>query len=90
MKRLVKENIGVEQKDHKEIFFTALAFKIKRESRTGAQMGAFMKAMSMREFFHAPALVRNLRPGQSLLVTETAPRKPLRAVGISATLDTGW
>jgi hypothetical protein len=29
-----------------------------------------MKTISTREFFHAPALVRNLRPGQSLLVTD--------------------
>jgi hypothetical protein len=29
-----------------------------------------MKTISTREFFHAPALVKNLRPGQSLLVTD--------------------
>jgi len=29
-----------------------------------------MKTVSTREFFHAPALVKNLRPGQSLLVTD--------------------
>jgi hypothetical protein len=29
-----------------------------------------MKTISTWEFFHAPALVKNLRPGQSLLVTD--------------------
>ncbi len=29
-----------------------------------------MKTISTREFFHAAALVKNLRPGQSLLVTD--------------------
>jgi hypothetical protein len=29
-----------------------------------------MKTITTREFFHAPALVKNLRPGQSLLVTD--------------------
>ena len=29
-----------------------------------------MKTISTREFFHAAALVKTLRPGQSLLVTE--------------------
>jgi hypothetical protein len=29
-----------------------------------------MKTISTREFFHAAGLVKNLRPGQSLLVTD--------------------
>jgi hypothetical protein len=29
-----------------------------------------MKTISTREFYHAAALVKNLRPGQSLLVTD--------------------
>jgi hypothetical protein len=29
-----------------------------------------MKTMTTREFFHAPALVKSLHPGQSLLVTD--------------------
>jgi hypothetical protein len=29
-----------------------------------------MKTMSTREFFHAPAVVKSLRPGQSVLVTD--------------------
>jgi hypothetical protein len=29
-----------------------------------------MKTISTREFFHAASLVKNLRPGQSLLVTD--------------------
>lgn len=28
-----------------------------------------MKTLSMREFFHSPALVRSLQPGQSMVVT---------------------
>jgi hypothetical protein len=46
-----------------------------------------MKTISTREFFHAPALVKNLPPGQSLLVTDNgnpnftvtkAGRRPLK------------
>ncbi len=29
-----------------------------------------MKTISTREFFHAPGLVKSLRPGQTLLVTD--------------------
>ena len=29
-----------------------------------------MKTISTREFFHAPALVKSLQPGQSLIVTD--------------------
>ena len=29
-----------------------------------------MKTVTTREFFHAPGLVKGLRPGQSLLVTD--------------------
>ena len=29
-----------------------------------------MKTVTTREFFHAPALVKGLRPGQSLIVTD--------------------
>jgi hypothetical protein len=29
-----------------------------------------VKTISTREFFHAPALVKSLQPGQSLLVTD--------------------
>ena len=29
-----------------------------------------MKTLTTREFYHAPALARSLRPGQSLLVTD--------------------
>src|SRR5262249_46721984 len=30
-----------------------------------------MKTVTTREFFHAPALVKSLRPGQSLIVTDS-------------------
>lgn len=29
-----------------------------------------MKTISTREFFHAPALIKSLQPGQSLVVTD--------------------
>ncbi len=41
-----------------------------------------MKTVTTREFFHAPGLVKSLRPGQSLIVTDNgAPAFTVTKVG---------
>ncbi len=46
--------------------------EIARNSLTGEASNAYarrMKTLTMREFFHSPALTRSLHPGQTLVVT---------------------